>query len=686
MAGPQSIAMLNGSNILISDNYINGDGGFLGGVYIDIEPNAASDACDQIIIQNNTIVLSSAYAGVRSGGINAQAAAGIPHGTNVVIRGNQILGLSSINWPSVPALTTAIGTHGIDGLTISDNSVMGAWGTTISSIHCRDEQISGNHLVGTVDGSGYHLALTLTSVANAIITGNSVNEVFEYDSDTGAGEDEEKIPATSSGSVITAPVYNGYKYYDFDVGHNVFFNGNTYTISAYSNITQNLTVTVPVGTVSTKTWAPGNVTTGVGTSSIAITAHGYNTGAEVTLSTTGVLPAHTPPSTFPSFDGVRYYFIIRVDANTIKLANSLANALAGIAIDFTDTGSGTATITPMIETRFSSNTYHDNFFPDGYVLYPYGISQIGSTALDGVITSIADATYTAKNSDGTIVYTSLTTGRTVNLPDARFCKGKQIVVKDGAGSAGTNNITLDGFGSQTIDGSATKLISTNYGAITIKSDGANWLTPASASGGLSIGSPVTGGAASRVLFEDSSQNLATSSIFGFNPGGSGIFNVGTFNSASIRIQPDYGILFEDSANQWLRMGSSSQVTWDVAANGVSLTPDIGMGRFAVGVAKLTNGSTGIKSLFGGGAAVASATALPLPTGSVFHVTGTTTITSIVATNLQAGVEITLIFDGALTLTDGGNLKLAGNFVTTADDTIKLVYDGSNFYEIARSVN
>ena len=40
----------------------------------------------------------------------------------------------------------------------------------------------------------------------------------------------------------------------------------------------------------------------------------------------------------------------------------------------------------------------------------------------------------------------------------------------------------------------------------------------------------------------------------------------------------------------------------------------------------------------------------------------------------------------LTFTDGSNLKLAGNFVTTADDTITLAYDGTNWYEICRSVN
>lgn len=66
------------------------------------------------------------------------------------------------------------------------------------------------------------------------------------------------------------------------------------------------------------------------------------------------------------------------------------------------------------------------------------------------------------------------------------------------------------------------------------------------------------------------------------------------------------------------------------------------------------------------------------------VTGTTTITSITAG--PTCQVVTLRFAGILTLTDGSNLKLAGNFVTTADDTITLVSDGTNWNEIARSVN
>jgi hypothetical protein len=85
-------------------------------------------------------------------------------------------------------------------------------------------------------------------------------------------------------------------------------------------------------------------------------------------------------------------------------------------------------------------------------------------------------------------------------------------------------------------------------------------------------------------------------------------------------------------------------------------------------------------------AVASVAALTLPYGfTLFSITGTTNITSIVALG-HSGKTVTLVFAGALTFTDGSNLKLAGNFVTTANDVITLTCDGTNWYEVSRSVN
>lgn len=105
---------------------------------------------------------------------------------------------------------------------------------------------------------------------------------------------------------------------------------------------------------------------------------------------------------------------------------------------------------------------------------------------------------------------------------------------------------------------------------------------------------------------------------------------------------------------------------------------------------LGSGATGVAagSIFNGKGAVpvASQAAMPVPIGNLYHVTGTTNITSLTATGLRAGTVVTLIFDDVLTFTDGSNLVLAGNFVTTANDTITLVYDGTNWYEICRSVN
>jgi len=92
---------------------------------------------------------------------------------------------------------------------------------------------------------------------------------------------------------------------------------------------------------------------------------------------------------------------------------------------------------------------------------------------------------------------------------------------------------------------------------------------------------------------------------------------------------------------------------------------------------------------GKGANVASAGTLTLgDDGNVFHITGTTAITAITTTNWQAGSEITLIFDSTASITAGANMLLAGaaNFNGTANDVIKLVWDGTSWFEVSRSIN
>lgn len=80
------------------------------------------------------------------------------------------------------------------------------------------------------------------------------------------------------------------------------------------------------------------------------------------------------------------------------------------------------------------------------------------------------------------------------------------------------------------------------------------------------------------------------------------------------------------------------------------------------------------------------TAAIYPTGGIFHVTGTNTITSMNATDFPDGTVSTLLFDSTAAVTDGSNLKLAGSLSASADDTLTLRKSGSNWYEMGRSVN
>jgi hypothetical protein len=89
-----------------------------------------------------------------------------------------------------------------------------------------------------------------------------------------------------------------------------------------------------------------------------------------------------------------------------------------------------------------------------------------------------------------------------------------------------------------------------------------------------------------------------------------------------------------------------------------------------------------------GTAIASAATIAIPTvGDVFHVTGTTNITNGLTVNANdAGRTVVLIFDGILTMSDTGTSILSAALVTTANDTLTLKCDGTNWYEVARSVN
>lgn len=88
-------------------------------------------------------------------------------------------------------------------------------------------------------------------------------------------------------------------------------------------------------TPGAKNFVAANVTPAADT--ITITGHGFFTGLKAALTGTNL----------PGGLSATNYWIIVVDANTIKVATSLANALAGTAVDITTAGTtADAALTP----------------------------------------------------------------------------------------------------------------------------------------------------------------------------------------------------------------------------------------------------------------------------------------------------------------------------------------------------
>ncbi len=150
----------------------------------------------------------------------------------------------------------------------------------------------------------------------------------------------------------------------------------TYKIGKFDSVCYQLHYTD--ATPGVKTFVAANVN--VTPNTVTITAHGYNTGLKVALTGTN-LPGGLSATT---------YWIIRVDADNISFASSLALASAGTAIDITSQGTtANATLTPalLVTTGFVVKLQQSN---DGETFFD--VSGVTVT-----ITATGDTLWTVTN-------------------------------------------------------------------------------------------------------------------------------------------------------------------------------------------------------------------------------------------------------------------------------------------------
>jgi hypothetical protein len=107
----------------------------------------------------------------------------------------------------------------------------------------------------------------------------------------------------------------------------------------------------------------------------------------------------------------------------------------------------------------------------------------GSISLDsGLIVPVAskafgDSPYTVLGTDYFIACDTGAGALTVTLPAASSVAGRTFVIRDVAGAAGANNITIGGGGTNLVGGgaaAATKVLSVAYSGATVYSDGTVW--------------------------------------------------------------------------------------------------------------------------------------------------------------------------------------------------------------------
>jgi len=141
------------------------------------------------------------------------------------------------------------------------------------------------------------------------------------------------------------------------------------------------------------------------------------------------------PVTSASTDGTEMSVAIRIDANDILKVGAKSDGVGGI---------------------------------DGLFVKNYGANIQN-------ITVVNISAYTILEKDNIIHSTySATEAQTITIPTAQLVSGRIIVIKDAGGNASVKNITVGTEGDEKIDGSDTAVINSNYGVITLYSNGSNW--------------------------------------------------------------------------------------------------------------------------------------------------------------------------------------------------------------------
>ena len=188
---------------------------------------------------------------------------------------------------------------------------------------------------------------------------------------------------------------------------------------------------------------------------------------------TGGIVSVTNPGTFGALfdlpvdsnaaDGDLQSFTFDVDGNTIIEVRGVADGAGGVA-------------TLELRAYQTVNVNGNDITDTGTVIYSTSDGHVPRPQVDDKIVraSVKTSSYTTADKEMVPVDPSGTGGVTITLASADVASGNEIVVKDVAGTASSNPITVATEGSETIDGSSAKTIDVDRGSLIAVGDGSNW--------------------------------------------------------------------------------------------------------------------------------------------------------------------------------------------------------------------
>ena len=217
---------------------------------------------------------------------------------------------------------------------------------------------------------------------------------------------------------------------------------------------------------ATTYYGDGSSLTGIGASSASGSARHYSTTGVETSGYLKVTGSTTLAGTLSSSAAATWVGSLSSSANMAVTGNMHATTYYGDGSNLTGIGSAAA----------SGSALH--YSATGMITSGY-LKVSGSSNFAGGIThnvtTVTAATYTLLETDYYIAADTTSNAITLTLPNACVdIAGHTYVIKDVAGTAAANAITVDGYQAETIDGNGTVDIDSPYGAVNLFTDGSAW--------------------------------------------------------------------------------------------------------------------------------------------------------------------------------------------------------------------